>query len=106
MKIADTRKLAQILEGNPIPTFVIDADCKITHWNRGCELLTNIPASEVVGTDKHREAFYPYRRELMADLIVRQASKSDLTTIYGDKFKVSRKTRQGYEGEDFFPKSA
>jgi len=100
----ETRKLTQILEGNPIPTFVIDADCKITHWNRACELLTNIPASEVVGTDKHREAFYSHRRELMADLIVRQVSTSDLSMIYGEKFKVSRKTIQGYEGEDFFPK--
>jgi len=100
----EVRKLAQILEGNPIPAFVIDASSKITHWNRSCELLTGLPASEMIGTDRHREAFYSYRRELMADLIVRQADTDDLAKIYGAKFKRSRKAREGYQGEGFFPK--
>lgn len=95
--------LAQILEGNPIPTFVIDARCKITHWNRACELLTGIPASEMLGTDNHREAFYSHRRKLMADLIVNQARSDDLAMAYGNKIKRCRQTRNGYEGEDFFP---
>jgi len=95
--------LAQLLEGNPIPTFVINAQCKITHWNRACELLTGIPASEMLGTDKHREAFYSQRRKLMADLIVNQASAGDLSMAYGGKIKNCRQTRNGYEGEDFFP---
>jgi len=94
----------QILEGNPIPTFVIDAQCKITHWNRACELLTGIPALEMLGTDNHREAFYCQRRKLMADLIVNQATSDDLNMVYGGKVKNCRQTRNGYEGEDFFPR--
>jgi len=95
--------LAQILEGNPIPTFVIDEQCRITHWNRACQLLTGIPASETLGTTKHREAFYSHKRELMADLIVKQAGSDDLIMVYGGKVKRCRQTRNGYEGEDFFP---
>ncbi|WP_319524584.1 PAS domain S-box protein [uncultured Desulfosarcina sp.] len=96
--------LAQILEGNPIPTFVVDAQCRITHWNRACELLTGIPASETLGTVKHREAFYCHKRKLMADLIVNQTRSEDLIMVYGGKVKDCRHTRNGYEGEDFFPK--
>jgi PAS domain S-box-containing protein len=100
---AEAKKLNQILEGSPMPTFVVDADRKISHWNRACELLTNIPAKKIIGTDRHRETFYDQRRELMADLIVRQASTCELSAFYGGKYKVSQQAREGYEGEDFFP---
>ena len=100
----ETRKLYQILEANPIPTFVVDSNSKITHWNRACELLTDIPAADMIGTDKHREAFYSERRELMADLIVRRAAVTDLSALYGGRYKSSQLTKEGYEGEDFFPK--
>ncbi|BBO74760.1 hypothetical protein DSCW_21770 [Desulfosarcina widdelii] len=96
--------LAQILEGNPIPTFVVNAQCRITHWNRACELLTGIPASETLGTTRHRDAFYSHKRELMADLIVNRTCSDDLIMAYGGKVKDCRHTWNGYEGEDFFPK--
>jgi PAS domain S-box-containing protein len=83
---------------------VIDAQCRITHWNRACELLTGIPASETLGTAKHRDAFYSRKRELMADLIVNRTCSDDLIMAYGGKVKDCRHTRNGYEGEDFFPK--
>jgi PAS domain S-box-containing protein len=101
---SETQKLSQILLGYPIPTFVIDADHKITHWNRACELLTKIPAEEMIGTNKHRDAFYEDRRELMADLIVNQAGTHDFMKRYGEKFKGTVKTQHGYEAEDYFPK--
>ncbi|BBO66826.1 hypothetical protein DSCA_07560 [Desulfosarcina alkanivorans] len=103
-RLRETQKYAQILEGNPIPTFVIDADSKITHWNRACEMLTGIPAADMIGTGNHREAFYVRRRELMADLIVRRAGTYDFSMLYGGKFKGSQLIKNGYEGEEFFPK--
>jgi PAS domain S-box-containing protein len=104
LPIDNARELGQILEANPIPTFVVDSNSKITHWNRACVLLTDIPAADMIGTDKHQEAFYCQRRELMADLIVRGADTAELSALYGDKVKNSQRTRAGYEGEDFFPK--
>lgn len=100
----ETQKSAQIIEGSPIPTFVVDTESKITHWNKACEILTNIPARDMIGTDKHREAFYAERRELMADLIVKNASSNELAKFYGNKFSNSGLVREGYQGEDFFPK--
>lgn len=99
----EARWLAQTLEGSPMPTFVIDAACRITHWNHACEVLTGMPAAEIIGTDKHREAFYPENRPVMADLIVRQASVNEMAMLYGKKYKSSHMIDGGYEAEDFFP---
>lgn len=104
LRIENAKTLGQILEANPIATFVVDSDCTITHWNRACELITDIPAAEIIGTDRHREAFYAERRELLADLIVGGADTASLSALYGDKYKKSQQTEDGYEGEDFFPK--
>jgi PAS domain-containing protein len=95
--------LTQILEGNPIATFVIDADCIVIHWNRACEILTGFPAAEMIGTAKHRGALYSHRRELMADLIVRQAGAHEMGVIYGHHFKDLRQTWKGYQSKGFCP---
>ncbi len=100
----ETRWLGQTIEGNPIPTFVINAQCKVTHWNHACELLTGIAAADIIGTDHHREAFYSQRRRIMADLIVENASVHQVAMLYGKKFRGSHQVEDGYEGEDFFPK--
>ncbi|MDP3440994.1 MAG: hemerythrin domain-containing protein, partial [Azonexus sp.] len=36
--------LAQIVDGDPVPTLVINADHKVTHWNKACALITGVPA--------------------------------------------------------------
>ncbi|WP_319522273.1 PAS domain-containing protein [uncultured Desulfosarcina sp.] len=92
-----------ILEGTPIPTFVVDATCKLTHWNRACQSLTGFGPEDLVGTDRYREVFYPERREVLADLIVKGTSDSELAARYDGKCRHSSLIRGGYEGEDFFP---
>ena len=99
----ETRKLKQIIDGSPIPTFVVASDSKITHWNSACERLTDISAEEMVGTDYHRRCFYNEYRELMADLIVRKASSDEFAELYGGKYSASDLMSEGYQGEDFFP---
>jgi PAS domain S-box-containing protein len=46
------RFLSQIVEGSPIPTFVIDKDHRVIHWNRACENLTGIPEEDIIGTNR------------------------------------------------------
>jgi PAS domain S-box-containing protein len=36
-----------------VPTFVIDPKRRFVIWNRACERLTGVSASEVVGTSQH-----------------------------------------------------
>ena len=52
-----------------VPTFVIDPRRRVVIWNRACERLTGVAASEVIGTSKHWQAFYETRRPCLADLV-------------------------------------
>lgn len=59
----------RLMEHLVVPTFVIDADCRVIIWNRACERLTGVRASEVIGTREHWRAFYDEPRPCLADLI-------------------------------------
>jgi len=50
--VESREKLSQIIHGLSIPTFVIDDEHVITHWNKACESLTGLSAEEMVGTKK------------------------------------------------------
>ena len=52
-----------------VPTFVIDPRRRVVIWNRACERLTGVSASEVLGTSLHWRAFYERRRYCLADLV-------------------------------------
>ena len=53
-----------------VPTFVLDAERRVTIWNHACERLTGIPAAEMVGTSDHWRAFYNEPRHCLADFVV------------------------------------
>ncbi len=52
-----------------VPTFVIDPKRRVVIWNRACERLTGVAASEVLGSSGHWRAFYEKRRYCLADLV-------------------------------------
>ena len=94
---------AQLLAGNPVPTLVIDADHRVTHWNRACAVLTGVPADDIVGTQLQWRAFYPSSRPILADLIVDGATEAAIDRFYGGRFRRSALIDGAYEVEDFFP---
>jgi len=53
------RRLRQIVDGSPIATFVIDAEHRVTHWNRACEQLTGFSREDIIGQTDTWKAFYP-----------------------------------------------
>ncbi|MBS1161583.1 MAG: PAS:Hemerythrin cation binding region [Proteobacteria bacterium] len=95
--------LAQIIDGDPVPTFVIDAQHRITHWNQACATVTARPAKEMVGTSNHWQAFYPASRPVMADLIVDGSLEQQFETYYHGRFQRSANIDGAFEGEAFFP---
>ena len=97
------RILAQIVEGNTIPTFVIDRDHIITHWNRACETLTGFPAREMVGTRKQWVPFWQKMRPVMADIIIDEMQENGIRKYYGDDWRTSALIEGAYEAEAFFP---
>jgi diguanylate cyclase (GGDEF)-like protein/PAS domain S-box-containing protein len=71
----------QLMEMLAIPVFVLDTDARVMIWNRACERLTGVPASEVIGTSEHRRSFYDEPRPTLADLVV-QDRTDEIRHIY------------------------
>lgn len=97
------QKLAQIVVGNPIASFVIDQNHIITHWNKACELLTSVPAEEAIGTKDAWRGFYSQERPVMANLVLDNAIDEMIEAHYGNKFTPSALIPGAYEAEDYFP---
>lgn len=97
------RILLQIVQGSTIPTFVINKDHVITHWNSALERLTGYTAVEMIGTKKHWQAFYTGEKPIMADLIVDGVGEDEIRKYYGAKGRKSPFIDGAYEAEDFYP---
>jgi len=97
------RTLSQIIQGNTMPTFVINKDHVVTHWNKACEKLTGYEAEEIVGTNKQWLPFRPEKRPVMADVIVDEMEENEIKRYYGDRWRKSALIEGAYEAEDFFP---
>ena len=95
--------LAQLVEGNPVATIVIDEAHRVTHWNRACTVLTGVSAAGMLGRSEHWRAFYDSARPLLADLVVDGASVDEFERYYDGKFRRSVLLDDAYEAEDFFP---
>lgn len=96
-------RLLHIVEGITIPTFVIDKNHIVTHWNQACANITGVPAAEVIGTRQQWRAFYSFERPVMADLIVDQVIEHMVVKHYGGKYVRSKIIAEAFEAEDFFP---
>ena len=97
------KRLSEIMDGSSIPTFVIDRDHVITHYNQAMENLTGTSANEIIGTRKQWMAFYAEERPILADLVVDNASGDEIARLYGIKCRKSEVIEGAYEAEDFFP---
>lgn len=96
-------RLAQIVEGFSVPTFVIDERHVVTHWNHACASITGVPAADMIGTSNQWKAFYESPRPVMADLIVYGAKDDDILRYYESKSRRSAVIEDAYEAEDYFP---
>jgi len=94
---------AQVVELNPIATFVINDSHIITHWNRACELLTACKAADIIGSNRQWQPFYQEERPVMADILLEGAKESDVDQFYHGKYRHSKLIEGAYEAEDFFP---
>ena len=65
------KRLTDIINFLPDPTFAIDRDGRVIAWNRAIEDLTGIPAAGMVGKGNYEYAipFYGERRPILIDLI-------------------------------------
>lgn len=90
------------INGSPIPAFVIGCDHLILYWNRALEELSQIRATDVIGTDQQWRAFYAHKRPCLADLLV-SGALDEIPHWYLNKYAKSSLIDEAYEAIDFFP---
>ncbi|MCX6698628.1 MAG: PAS domain S-box protein [Methanomicrobiales archaeon] len=95
-------QLIAIIQGSPIPKFVIDRDHHVIHWNKALEGYSGILEKEIVGTNQHWRAFYKEARPCLADLLLDGAVEK-IPDWYVGKYATSKLIDGAYEATDFFP---
>ncbi len=102
-KLLDSQeRLSQIIDGNSIPTFVLDQNHRITHWNKALARITGLSSREAIGHDIQWKPFYTRKRPTMADLILERASEKEIKRFYQGKYHRSALLENSYEAEDIF----
>ncbi len=96
--------VSQIVQGSTAPTFVIDKNHRITHWNKALEKLTRMPAEQVVGTNRQWSPFYDHPRPTMADIVLDQLETNKIARFYNTGWDKSALIEGAYQSESFFEK--
>ena len=96
------KKLQGIVQGSPIPQFVIDKNHRVISWNNALERYSGLKTDEVLGTNQQWKAFYSEERPCMADLLV-DGTIDKIPEWYLGKYNKSKYIEGGYEATDFFP---
>lgn len=98
------RTLSQIVQGTAISTFVINADHRVTHWNKAIERLTGYRAEDMLDSRNHWMPFYSEKRPTMADIIIDGGMENgEIKKYYGENLKKSELIEGAYETEAFWP---
>ncbi|MGA2151732.1 MAG: PAS domain S-box protein, partial [Geobacteraceae bacterium] len=101
LRNSETR-LNAVIQGSPIPQFVIDKEHKVLHWNDALQAYSGILSGEVIGTNQHWRAFYPEERPCLADLLL-DSKLERIPAWYEGKYSPSSLVEGAYEATDFFP---
>jgi len=101
-RIDREQRLQSVIQGSPIPTFVIGRDHNVIYWNHALTKITGISSQEIVGTSEHWRAFYDRKRPCIADLLI-DGKEEDVYHWYAGKKAKSYLTQGSYEATSFFP---
>jgi PAS domain S-box-containing protein len=97
------KELQDIICNAPIPIFAIDANHKITHFNKALENLSGLKQDEMVGTDQQWKAFYSRKSPIMADFIIDKTPDDKIIAHYGKTYMGSTSDQEKFAGTNFFP---
>jgi len=95
-------RLKTIINGSPVPLFVIDKNHRVIYWNKAVSACTGIKAKDIIGTTGHWKGFYPEERPCLSDLIV-DAAYDKIPELYPGIAYKSRLIEGAYEAVNFYP---
>jgi PAS domain S-box-containing protein len=96
------KTMQDLVQGAPIPEFVIDSGHRVVFWNKALEDYSGIAASDMVGTTNHWKAFYPTQRPCLADLLVDE-NVDGIARWYAGKQPQVPDMKNNFVATDFFP---
>jgi len=97
------RMMHSIIQGLPIPTFVIDRNHRVLYWNKALESLSGIKRKDIIGTKNHWQAFYRSLRPCLADLLVDNKLEEG-EKWYSNQITRASSLKEAYEATEFFPR--
>lgn len=80
-------RLGTIIDLIPDPTFVINNNSKVMHWNKAIEELTGVKKENIIGTDRYSQALYGTPRKLLIDLLSHEDACVEYEVNFYDKIK-------------------
>jgi PAS domain-containing protein len=92
-------RLNQIVEGIPIPTYVIDETRTVTHWNKACEMLRDVTSDSIIGTKNYCSAFYDNRTYSTVDLLMDNVLRKRRQQYESTKYRESTIVKGAFEAE-------
>ncbi|BDZ68934.1 PAS domain-containing sensor histidine kinase [Methanobacterium ferruginis] len=90
--------MESVIDGSPLPQFIIDKDHKVIYWNKSLEEYSKIKAKDIVGTRKQWEVFYGEKRPCLVDLLVDEDFEA-IDYWFSDGYKKSELVEGAYEAE-------
>jgi len=72
-----------------VPTFIIDTNHVVVAWNKACERLTGLLATEVIGKRNAWQGFYKADRPCLADIVLKAQYIADDMYLVFEKSKYS-----------------
>lgn len=70
-----------LLQNMPVSAFVLNAQHQVVIWNKACEQLTGLKATQMMDTNEHWRGFYTENRPCLADLLL-DSTLGDMTRLY------------------------
>lgn len=91
--LVDRNFAVRLMEHLVVPTFVLEPGGTVIIWNRACERLTGVAASDVLGRKEHWRAFYDAPRPCLADIVLQGTSAellyAEVTRATADSISLS-----------------
>ncbi len=100
--LEDHRILQGLLHSFAIPTYIIDKQHRVIHWNRAMEALTGIAAAKILDKTDHWRAFYRTHHPCLIDLLV-DGKLVEIETLYGPGGTMPEVLEDAHEFVGYYP---
>ena len=93
--------LESLVQHSAVPTFVLNSNHEAVVWNRACEEMTGVLATEMLGGREPWKAFYDIKRPVLADIVISAALK-EAQGKTAETFNKSSFIPEGLQAEGWY----